>query len=305
MPGDVKVPDVLQGQAATIWRAAFLSAFNGTCQGGGELGDQDACSAAVAWSAVKKQFKKDTDSEKWVERSGGVRMNDNPLVPKSLSDEAGHLWLVTFSERLDNPSDNDSIPKATAALAAWGAVRKNFDKNESGEWIARDSYVPPAKPEVKARVLERSTFGEGPAAVIMRGMSREKQAELIEEGLSNAPAQRPDFISSNDWVKMNPKDKTVGAIVRIYDEVESYDAAVDRVIDEGWDATPSPSRPEEIIFKKWIDNLAGMVLVRAILVRKVHGLDWYIKEISRGHSSSLAVRMASDEVRFTSALRRA
>ena len=214
------------------------------------------------------------------------------------------MWLVTFSEHLDNPSDNDSLPKATAALAAWKSVRENFNKNESGEWIARDSYVRPEKPQIKQRALDRSTFGEGPAAVIMRGMSREGQAELIEEGLSNAPAQRPDFISSNDWVKMHPKDKTVGAIVRIYDEAESYDAAVKRTTDEGWDATPSPSRPEEIILKKWIDNLDGMILVRAILVRKHDNFDWYIKEISRGHSSSLAVRVAPDEVRFRSPLRR-
>ncbi|KKL77940.1 hypothetical protein LCGC14_2029880, partial [marine sediment metagenome] len=34
-------------------------------------------------------------------------MNDNPLVPKSLGDEAGYLWLATFTENLDNPSDND------------------------------------------------------------------------------------------------------------------------------------------------------------------------------------------------------
>jgi len=231
-------------------------------------------------------------------------MNDNPLVPKSLGDEAGYLWLATFTENLDNPSDNDGNPKANAALVAWKAVRVNFDKNETGEWIAKDSYVRPEKPQIKQRTLERSSFGNGPAAVIMRGMSREGQAQLIEEGLSNAPAQRPDFISSNDWVKMYPKDKTVGAIVRIYDEVESYDAAVDRVVDEGWDATPSPSRPEEKGFKKWIDNLTGMVLVRAILVRKHHNLDWYIKEISRGHSSSLAVRVAPDEVRFRSPLRR-
>lgn len=303
MPGDVTVPDVLKGKAATIWRAAFLSAFDGTCQGGGELGDQESCSAAVAWSAVKKQFKKDADSGKWVARSGGVRMNDNPLVPKSLSDEAGRLWLVTFTEHLDNPSDNDPLPKATAALAAWEVVHKNFDKKESGEWIARGTYVSPEKPEIKVRTLDRSSFGEGPAAVIMRGMSRESQSELIEEGLSNAPAQRPDFISSNDWVKMHPKDKTVGAIVRIYDEAESYDAAVQLQIDGGWDATPSPSRPEEMIFKKWIDNLDGMILVRAILVRSHDNLDWYIKEISRGHSSSLAVRVAPDEVRFHSALR--
>jgi cation transport regulator len=366
--GQVKAPDVLSGHAAEIFVSAFNAAWSGTCKGGGKTGDQEGCAHAVAWAAVKNKYKKDSDGN-WVERGQGGVVMDNPFVPKSLGEDAGHLWLATFSEILEG---DESDPRAQAALAAWEAVRRNFTEDSLGNWNPNDHYygdydsaycerrefsrqkrkelagkgkalpwggfpiencedvgnavraigrakdrsrtishiirhakrlgcsgkVPKRWMAGKTGVLKKSSFGEGNAAIVLRGMDRSDHKQLIEMGYSNEPAQRPDFIPSADWVKMHPSEKTVGAILRIFDEAESYEAAVEREIAAGWEAKPNPTRPEEMIFKKWVDGLGSLVLVRAILVRKSDNFDWYIKEVSRGQASTLALRVAPDEVRY-------
>jgi cation transport regulator len=65
MPKTVETPDVLTGHAKEIWDAAFLSAYDGTCKEEAEGSGRDGCSAAVAWAAVKEQYKKNEDGE-WV-----------------------------------------------------------------------------------------------------------------------------------------------------------------------------------------------------------------------------------------------
>ncbi len=53
-----KAPKTLPSGAKTIWVGAFNSAFDGTCN------EDDGCSSRVAWSAVKKRYKK--VEEKWM-----------------------------------------------------------------------------------------------------------------------------------------------------------------------------------------------------------------------------------------------
>jgi len=66
MPETVTVPSTLSGHAADIWRKAFLSAYSGTCS---ERDDKDECAAKIAWSAVKKGYKKG-EGEEWVAKAG-------------------------------------------------------------------------------------------------------------------------------------------------------------------------------------------------------------------------------------------
>ena len=54
------VKNALPRTGQTIWRKAFNSALEGTCDG------DEECAAKVAWSAVKKVFKKEGD--KWVKK---------------------------------------------------------------------------------------------------------------------------------------------------------------------------------------------------------------------------------------------
>lgn len=246
--GKVTVPDVLSGNAAEIWRSAFLSAYDGTCKEGGEKGDRDSCSAAVAWAAVKKSYKKS--------ESGG--------------------WIAkTFSEEMIDTIIGNSDEDETIEVAGV----------EKGGGAMSD-------------ILQRSSIGEGYAPIVLRGLTRDSHQELIDAGYGDHMAQRPDWISSAAWVKLPLKERTVGAMLRRSDEAEAYQMAFKNTIEAGWEAKPNPTRPEEMIFKKWVDNLGGLIMVRAILVRKSHNLDWYIKEISRGHQGSLAVRVAPDEARY-------
>lgn len=85
MPKTVDVPSTLSGQAATMWRATFLDAFNGTCakpkkrRGGSEV-SRDACAAKIAWSVVKKSYKKSAGGE-WVSKAGDPVVGPVSPVP--------------------------------------------------------------------------------------------------------------------------------------------------------------------------------------------------------------------------------
>jgi len=58
MPGSVTVPSTLSGNAASIWRSAFLAAYK-------EHKGSDEIAAKIAWSAVKNKYKKNEKGE-WV-----------------------------------------------------------------------------------------------------------------------------------------------------------------------------------------------------------------------------------------------
>jgi cation transport regulator len=63
----VTAPSVLPGHAQEIWRSTFLSAWGDTCKG--RSGDsKESCAASVAWSAVKRSFRKSSEG-KWVEKT--------------------------------------------------------------------------------------------------------------------------------------------------------------------------------------------------------------------------------------------
>ncbi len=87
LPAGVK--DNLPAEAQTVYRKAFNSAYEGTCKG------QDECSAKVAWSAVKRGWKKEGD--KWVKKSAVVEFS--LYITKAYFDKqtGKNRWVATCS----------------------------------------------------------------------------------------------------------------------------------------------------------------------------------------------------------------
>ena len=150
-------------------------------------------------------------------------------------------------------------------------------------------------------VLAARGAGIDPVALQKRRAVRAKEeAEdqaLLDAGYSDHPARRPDGIGSVEWAKLPIEERTVGAVVWRRHCLRSYAEAVEDAVLSGWKAEKNPHRGSEWIFKSWVETPDGWQLVRGILVRLVDKSDWYMKEVSRGASLSLAIRVAPDEVR--------
>lgn len=131
----------------------------------------------------------------------------------------------------------------------------------------------------------------------IRAKAAAEDQAMLEAGYGDCLARRPDDISSNEWANLPFEQRTVGAVVWRRHCIRKYDEAVEDAVLRGWKAEKNKFRPEEWIFKTWVDTPDGWQLVRAILVRS-HGEDtWRMKEISRGASLSVAIRVGPDEVR--------
>lgn len=131
----------------------------------------------------------------------------------------------------------------------------------------------------------------------VRAKEAAEDQALLDAGYSEHPARRPDGISSSNWAKLPMVERTVGAVVWNRHVLRTYAEAVENAVLQGWKAEKNPHRNEEWIFKSWIETPDGWQLVRGILVRQHDSDEWYIKEVSRGASLSLAIRCAPDEVR--------
>lgn len=131
----------------------------------------------------------------------------------------------------------------------------------------------------------------------LRASAHAEDIALLEAGYADNPARRPDEIPSEVWRSMEPHERTVGAVVWRRHVERKYEEAVEDALLKGWKGQKNPSRPEEWIFKSWVDTPDGWQLVRTILVRKSDSDEWYMKEVSRGASLSLSIRVAPGEVR--------
>ena len=80
LPTSVK--DALPKHGQEIFRAAYNSAYDGTCA---DREDREACSNAIAWTAVKTKYKKSDD--KWVEISQKTEVHD--AILQTLNREIG------------------------------------------------------------------------------------------------------------------------------------------------------------------------------------------------------------------------
>lgn len=131
----------------------------------------------------------------------------------------------------------------------------------------------------------------------VRAKEAAEDQALLDAGYSEHPARRPKSMSSVEWAKLPLAERTVGAVVWKRHVLRTYAEAVENAVLQGWKAEKNPHRSDEWIFKSWVETPDGWQLVRGILVRRYDSDEWYIKEVSRGASSSLAIRCAPDEVR--------
>ncbi len=158
-----------------------------------------------------------------------------------------------------------------------------------------------AKVNDEQLALAARSAGIDVSALRNRRAVRAKEAAedqtLLDAGYSDHPARRPDSMSSNEWAKLPFAERTVGAVVWTRHILRTYAEAVENAVLQGWKAEKNPHRSDEWIFKSWVETPDGWQLVRGILVRRYDSDEWYIKEVSRGASSSLAIRIAPDEVR--------
>ena len=170
-----------------------------------------------------------------------------------------------------------------------GASEKSMASKEEGAMV-----------EDKLTLAARGV-GIDPVALQKRRAVRAKEGAedqtLLNAGYSLHPARRPDSISSVEWSALPLEEKTVGAVVWRRHCLRNYAEAVENAVLDGWKAEKNPHRKSEWIFKSWVDTPDGWQLVRGILVRRADEADWYMREVSRGASLSLAIRVAPDEVR--------
>ena len=80
LPASIK--DALPKHGQEIFRAAFNSAYSGTCEGRDDL---EACANSIAWTAVGQKYKKTDD--KWVEISQKAEVHD--AILQTLNREIG------------------------------------------------------------------------------------------------------------------------------------------------------------------------------------------------------------------------
>lgn len=213
MPEDVTVPSVLQGQAAEIWKSAFLAAYNGTCKDKKE-GQKDGCSAAVAWSAVKEKFTKNESTGEWVERADieaptneGMDQYPSPInssdsvapIPAGLPEEARNLFDMAWQDAINTTCSQAAEPRKCATQEAWGKVYESYYKSDNGQWvkrnmlekmIAKHARPEPKQIEVEPQVevetetpkVEAKTFTTPEAFQARRFFSRKERDQLAKSG---------------------------------------------------------------------------------------------------------------------------
>lgn len=144
MPKTVTVPSTLKGEAASMWRSVFLSAYDGTCA---ERSDRDACAASIAWSQVKKKYKKGKDGT-WVAKAGDPAIGpvspvvDVPgaggfgagfeMVPEEgFKGTKAQQWRMAFVKALQEDCRNSDTPVECARAKANAAVGKLQERGMS------------------------------------------------------------------------------------------------------------------------------------------------------------------------------
>jgi len=249
-----------------------------------------------------------------------VRGKGGPIpTPARLTGDARALWDLAFEDALQVECQTAVDPRQCAIQVAWKAVKEKYGET-SEDFVTRDVDEPKkwrggnqgaseksmASEEDTAMTDEKLALaargaGIDPIALQKRRAVRAKEAAedqaLLNAGYSDHPARRPDNVSSAEWSRLPIEERTVGAVVWRRHCLRSYAEAVEDAVLGGWKAEKNPHRGSEWIFKSWVETPDGWQLVRGILVRLVDKSDWYMKEVSRGSSLSLAIRVAPDEVR--------
>lgn len=105
MPISTKeAPKALPSEAKDIYVSAWNSAYDGTCE---EKEDRDECASKIAWTAVKKQYKKAGD--KWVPKAIPVTELSLYISKASLNKKTQQMRGVAVASDTDEDSYGDNM----------------------------------------------------------------------------------------------------------------------------------------------------------------------------------------------------
>lgn len=316
--GMIPTPASLDKDARELWNLAFEDALQVRCQ---SAVNPRQCAIQVAWKAVKEKY--GVESEDFVARDNVIdplafqqRREFNRQKRKELAGKGKALpWggfpiencgdvrnaVQAIGRAKDRPRTIVHIKRHAKSLGCSHLVPKKWrggNQGASEKSMAMKEDTAMAETEL---ALAARSAGIDPIALEKRRAVRAKEAKadqtLLDAGYSDFPARRPTGIDSVEWSALPIEERTVGAVVWRRHCLRTYAEAVENAVLEGWKAEKNPHRGSEWIFKSWADTPDGWQLVRGILVRRVDESDWYMKEVSRGASLSLAIRVAPDEVR--------
>lgn len=321
MPDTVETPTVLDGHAAEIWRAAFLSSYGGTCKDRG--GERDSCAAAVAWTAVKDKYHKN-DQDQWVAkmyhigelpntttiqvvgnadayRDGTIVVKDLFIDRRDYSDEERKKLAEEGKAMADGSYPIVTVEDLKNAIQAFGRSPDEATKRHILKRARELAATDELPPDWRGSTSEEKSMIELPGYE-MRAHARKSANDVdwgvIRSAVGGQEAIRPDHISSERWNRLAAPLRTVGAV--LFERIcqRTYEQGVEDCVVAGWTPVPNPSRPEEFVFRRWLDHPQGRLLQRTVLVRHQGVPDWYLRELSRGASLSLAISTVPGEVRY-------
>jgi cation transport regulator ChaB len=117
------------------------------------------------------------------------------------------------------------------------------------------------------------------------------------EGYGETPIIRPDKISNMTWNRLPPSQKTVRAEATRRIIERNYAQAVEDAQIDGWRAEINHYKPEEYIFKRFIESDTGPVMIRSVLVRAPNEIAWHLRTVTTFASGTVARRLGDQEVR--------
>jgi hypothetical protein len=293
------------------WRDAFAAALLGECV---KTDDPVGCALEQADAAIAGgQEGEEEEGEPAQEEAPG----EKPMEEKSLIARRLHRNdFLDLSLPLVIRKDYSPEKRAEYAKKGWALPDGSYpiaDREDLMDAIQSFGRAPEAKRgQVKAYIRRRARqlgalkelspeWGgseEKSLAAQQREVEADADQKMLDQGLSNRIAVRPDNVNSNAWMARPLQQRTIGYLVQERTVLRSYEEAVEKSMDEGWQAITNPTRPEEYIFQRWVDSPDGFLLQRAVLVRRSGTIDWNLREMTRGVALSLAVQIPEGERRF-------
>lgn len=301
------------------WRDAFAAALLGECV---KTDDPVGCALDTADNAISgdQQDQQDqTDQQKQEQGQPTAQKGapqEKPMEQKSYITRRLHRNdFFDLSLPLVIRKDYSPEKRAEFAKKGWALPDGSYpiaDREDLMDAIHSFGRAPDAKrAQVKAHIRKRARqlgalkdlspeWGGEEKSLTARQREAEADADqkMLDAGMATRIARRPDNINSNDWQKRPLQQRTIGYLIQERAVLRSYEEAVERVMDEGWQAISNPTRAEEYIFQRWLDTPDGFLLQRAVLVRRSGTVDWNLREMTRGVALSLAVQIPEGERRF-------
>lgn len=295
------------------WRDAFAAALLGECV---KTDDPVGCALDTADSAISGDDQTDEDEQQEQDQGQPTAQKqgapqENPMAQKSLHRND----FLDLSLPLVIRKDYSPEKRAEYAKKGWALPDGSYpiaDREDLADAVHSFGRAPDVKrTQVKAHIRKRSRqlgmtdqmspeWGgeEKSLTARQREVEADRDQKMLEGGMAVRIARRPDNVNSNDWMDRPLQHRTIGYLIQERAVLRSYEEAVEKTMDDGWQAITNPSRPEEYIFQRWLDSPDGFLLQRAVLVRRSGMIDWNLREMTRGIALSLAVQIPEGERRF-------